>query len=656
MDWRAHPRLAVFAVLAVIAVVLFIFWDWNWFRPMVEARVSAAAGREVRIGHFDVDLSFTPRAVLDDVTIENPSGFGEEEPLGSIERLSVSLRAGPALRGRIVIPEIRLVKPVGNLRSNSEGVRNWDFGTSSSGEGGAMPEIGELIIEEGSVRFADPELQADFTTLIHTEEADGEAMLVATTEGTYNGAPVEARFRGGALLTLRETERPYPVHLQAKNGDTHISLEGTLVNPLEFAGAQLALELEGKSLDHLEPIILIPLVSTPPYRLEGRLDYAEGRIRFNDFSGRVGQSDLSGDFAVDPGEERPQITADLRSKRVLLADLGGFIGAAPGEVSQQPDMSEEQQAEHARSEASPRLLPDEPFEIPDIRAADFDVRYEATRIEGDNMPLDNLVTVLKIENGKVTLEPLNFGVGQGEISSNIMLDAREDPMHVTADIDFRRVDLSRVMDATGVFEGTGTIGGRAVLETRGNSIASMLGSGDGELRLFMAGGDMSALLVDLAGLDIGNSILSLLGLPDRTAIRCMVSDFKLEDGQLLTRALYVDTEKANIVGEGAIDLGEETIDYQITTEPKQPSIGAVAAPINIEGRLKDPAIGPDAEALAARAGTATILGVLLTPLAALLPTIQLGLGEDNECVESVNRMERESEALPRNGTDEPAEN
>lgn len=658
MNWRAHPRLAALAIFVLAVVALIVFWDWNWFRPLVEARASAAIGRDVRIGHFDIALSRTPRAILDDIVIENPPAFGEEAPLGTVEHLSVSLDAGKALRGRVSLPEIRVVKPRGHLRSNAKGARNWQF-EGAGDDGGAEstpPEIGALIVEDGEVRFADPELAADFTTTIRTEErADGgEPAILVDAEGTYNAAPIDASFRGGSVLSLREPGKPYPVDLEARNGDTRISLKGSVRNPLDFAGANVALELEGKNLADLEPLIGIPLAPTPPYRLKGQLDYAERKIRFDDFSGTVGQSDLSGNFAVDPGEDRPRVTADLRSERVVLADLGGFIGAAPGK-DDQPDMSEEQRSEHAREEASPKLLPNDPFDIPDIRAADFDVHYEGGHIEGEGMPLDNLVAALKIEDGKVTLKPLNFGVGKGKIESDIVLDARENPIRTRADIDFRRVDLHRLMESTGVFEGTGTIGGRAFIDTSGNSLAEMLGNGDGEIKLFMAGGDMSALLVNLAGLDLGNSILSALGLPQRTNIRCLVSDFALKEGVLRTRTFYLDTEQANIVGTGTIDLGAETIDYTIATEPKQPSIGSVAAPIDITGRLKSPAIGPDAEALAARAAPAVALGVLLTPLAALLPTIQLGLGEDNDCSESVTRLERESEKLPER-TEPAAEN
>src|SRR3546814_20252278 len=111
-----------------------------------------------------------------------------------------------------------------------------------------------------------------------------------------------------------------------------------------------------------------------------------------------------------------------------MADLGGFIGATPGHEDT-PNQTAAQKAEHAAAAASPKLLPDTPINLPEIRAADFDVRYKGLRIEGENMPLDNLVAHLIIENGKVTLDPLSFGVGKGEIVSHIELDAQKNIVH-----------------------------------------------------------------------------------------------------------------------------------------------------------------------------------------------------------------------------------
>ena len=53
----------------------------------------------------------------------------------------------------------------------------------------------------------------------------------------------------------------------------------------------------------------------------------------------------------------------------------------------------------------------------------------------------------------------------------------------------------------------------------------------------------------------------------------------------------------------------------------------------IQGTLKNPSIRPGAE-LAERGGLAAGLGVLFPPLA-LLPTIQLGLGQQNACAKTL---------------------
>src|SRR5581483_1948825 len=404
----------------------------------------------------------------------------------------------------------------------------------------------------------------------------------------------------------------------------------TLLDPLQFGDADLRLELAGDDLSNLYPLTGVPLAPTPPYRLGGQLDYEGGKIRFHDFAGAVGNSDLNGWVQLQRGGPRPFIEADLYSKKVVLADLRGFIGAAPGKADN-AKLSAAQQQEHARQEASGKLLPDKPLNLPKIRSVDFDVRYKGQRIESESTPLDNLEAHLTISDGVITLKPLSFGVGQGAIVLNIALDGNRQPVKADADIDFRRLDVSHIMQKTGVFKGAGTIGGNARIDTSGDSLAQMLGRGNGDLRLFMSGGNLSALLVDLAGLEFANSLVSALGLPARTDLRCMVTDFGLQQGVLDTRTFIIDTSEANITGEGSVNLAQEQIDYKLATEPKHFTIAALPAPILIRGPLKSPGILPDPKSLAERGGAAVVLGVLLTPLAALLPTIQLGLGKDHNC-------------------------
>ena len=648
--WR-HPLLSGVAILfAFIAMA----GDWNWLRPLVERAASTAIGRDVTIEHFEIEdlLSSAPLIVADGITIGNPADFPDGSRFGSIDRLSVRLDALAALNSYgndIVLPQITVEHPQGDLRVGSKGDPNWDFSMPASS--GKPPRIGSLIITDGTIHVVDPKIKSDFTVAINTAPAakDGEAHIVARARGTYSGAPITAEFIGGSLLSLRDPARRYPVDFKLANGSTHIAVKGTVQDPLHLEGANLHLDLVGKDLAGLYQVLGIPLAPTPPYRLSGELDYADHKIRFRNFTGTVGNSDLAGDFEVEPGRERPLITASLTSRRVVLADLAGFIGAAPGK-SDDPNQSKQQKIAHARQEASPKLLPDTPISLPKIRAADFKVHYKGRRIDSEATPLDNLEAYLTIDDGKVALHPLSFGVGKGEISGDIALDAQRNRVHAKAQIDFRRLDLHRIMESTKIFEGAGVIGGRAEIDGSGNSLAELLGHGNGNLKLFMNGGDMSALLVDLAGLDFGGSLKSALGLPNKTEIRCMVSDFDLTQGVLQTQALVFDTKEANIIGTGSLDLGQETVHYQLTQEPKHFSIGAFHAPIDIDGRLKSPSIKPDPTVLGARTGAAVLLGVLLTPAAALLPTIQLGLADDNDCdqlTRSAIASTSAAHALPR---------
>jgi uncharacterized protein involved in outer membrane biogenesis len=639
----------------LVILLLVLLWDWNWFRPLVEREASAQAGRPVQIGHFDVRLGRVPLLVFDSVSIANPAGFPGDKPMGTIDRLSVRLDLRSLLHGPVRIPEIAIERPDFALAQAPDGTPNWLFASSTPAKSAsAPPEIGALTISDGTIHATTGKPQADFVLKVATrapEAAGGEGTIVVDAKGSYASQPIEGRFAGGSLLSLRDPAKPYPIDLTAVNGATRITLKGTVERPMEMGGANLDLDLKGRDLADLYPLTGIPLAPTPAYHLAGKLDYAQSRITFRQFAGTVGSSDLNGDMGIQmrPGQV-PLVTGDLTSHKLALADLAGFIGATPGKADSKNDTHK---AERAQEEAKPKLLPDTPINLPKLRSADIEVKFRGERIESQSTPLDNLTFVLSIENGEIKLHPLSFAVGQGQIALNLALDAQGPLVHMVGNADFRRVDVGRLMQSTKVFEGAGTIGGQVKIDTTGNSLAAMLGQGNGDVKLFMTGGDISALLVDLAGLDFGNSVLSLLGLPDRAPVRCMVYDAGLAKGDLQTRMLLVDTTEANVIGKGHVDLANEQVDFALTTDPKHFSVGSLPAPIDIKGPLKSPSIAPDPVVLAERGAAAGVLGVLLTPLGALIPTIQLGLGEDNDCKSLLQDAEAGARTPPKPASGKP---
>jgi uncharacterized protein involved in outer membrane biogenesis len=127
-------------------------------------------------------------------------------------------------------------------------------------------------------------------------------------------------------------------------------------------------------------------------------------------------------------------------------------------------------------------------------------------------------------------------------------------------------------------------------------------------------------------------VLSALGTPTRSEITCAVADFALQNGVLNTRTVLIDTPGSLIQGGGSINLRTETLAMALKTDAKQFSVGTLPAPIAITGPLKNPSILPDLAALGIRGGAAAALGVLFPP-AAVLPTIQLGVGENDACTQ-----------------------
>jgi uncharacterized protein involved in outer membrane biogenesis len=108
------------------------------------------------------------------------------------------------------------------------------------------------------------------------------------------------------------------------------------------------------------------------------------------------------------------------------------------------------------------LIPDTPINVPKLRWANVHLHYRGQSIEGRSVPLDNLDVRLDIKDGQVTLHPLSFGVGKGRIATSVELAPQDGGTHAKADIEFQRVDVSRLMAATrlqgaGAISGSGTI-------------------------------------------------------------------------------------------------------------------------------------------------------------------------------------------------------
>jgi AsmA family protein len=626
LGWIGVPVALIVAVVSL--------WNWDWFVPLVASRASASIDRPVTIEHLHVRLRRVSTFEVDGITIANPTNWPEGPPLARIQRFIVRVDLVRYLfHHQLVVRLVEIDRPQVEAEETADG--NANFRLSIAGSSGSGTKIDALRIIDGQAHVVVPKLRANFNVALSTREEPGQTPeLVAEAHGTYAGQPIVAQMVGGAILALRDPNHPWPIDLRVRNGPTRVQLVGSVRDPMALAGADLQLRLAGPDMSRLTPLTGLPIPGTPPYQVAGRLDFANRRVTLHEIEGRVGSSDLEGDIDVDPGDiaadnsqagVRPVMTADLRSRSVDLADLGEFVGTKPAPGT---------------NPAAKKVLPTEPIHVPKLRFADVHLRYRAGRIQGRSMPLDNVAVALDIVNGNIDVHPLGFGVGTGRISLTAQLVDSGNTLRTRAEINFQSVDVSRLMAATHMFHGAGTISGSGRIDTSGNSIGQMAANGNGEIAVGMSGGDVSAILVDLSGLEFGNALLSALGMPRNAIVECMIGDFALERGVMRTRALILDTQEAILTGTGAVNWGTERLDLRLQTRPRHFSIGSLPGPINIGGTLKHPSIMPGSETVV-RGGLAVGLGVVFAPLA-VLPMIQFGSSDHGACAQMLTDARQKS--------------
>jgi AsmA family protein len=489
-----------------------------------------------------------------------------------------------------------------------------------AGEQQEMPEQPPPVSAQGINLEGLPEVDADLTLAaeyVRTAEDVVFERLAAdlqlrnrivvvdlTAEGKYGQSPLTVEAQLGAPENLDDPSARYPVEVRLASDMSTANVSGSVADPRTFTDLNIDVLLEGPDLNGLGTILQLGLPTTPPYRLAGNLTHDGARWRLGSLDGRIGDSDIHGVTTIDLSANRPLIAAELRSNRLDFDDLGVLVGeppqVAPGETA-----STAQRRAAAREATSRRVLPDKKFDLPDLRAVDARVHYVAEAVRAGRLPIERMTLGVALQEGLLRIDPLRFAAGQGTVATNMKLNARENPIDAEIDLRVRELNLSALLKQLdidlpqfeGEDEGRGTIGGRAELETRGNSVAEMAGSLGGQLSLFMDGGRINGLLMEAAGLDI-YEILGLLVTGremDMVPIRCLVADVPVSKGIARFHPLVLDTTDSNVVGAGTIDLGSETLDLRVAAFPKDVSLLSANVTIEVSGSFSEVDIRPMAE-------------------------------------------------------------
>ena len=636
-----RKRRTAVALLLLLLALLWLLFDWNWFKGPIERRVEAATGRDFRIdGDLDVKLGFFRPTVIANGLVLGNSAWAERKTMLSVDHVEIDWAIWHVWRGDVVLPRVEVSGGELWLERDGEGRANWAFNDDQRrDEPLDFPRIDQLLVTDSRFHLREVERKTQLSVDVASgdpETAGSFAPLLLSGGGRYRDSNFQLQGRVDSPLSLREAKERFSIDLVARAGRTRARVVGGLVAPLQLTDFNLGLELSGDDMAQLYRLLGLALPTTSAYDLKGQLGRAGLVWTYRDITGKVGDSDLSGNLSVETRKPRTLFTADLRSKRLDFDDLAGFLGG-------KPQAGEGNRPVHIAG--SRRFFPSASYDLSKLRAMDADVRLRASRVTSPTWPLEAMDARLKLVDGDLRLDPLALGVAGGDMTARVHLDSRQDPIVANIDLRAQRLELPKLVPK-GAPESAGRIGGRVNVSGRGNSVAALMGTADGDIGLAMGPGRISNLTLELAGLDIAEALKFLIGKDKIVPVRCGFADFSVKKGVMTTRAFAFDTTDTLLLAEGTVNLRDESLDLLLKPRPKDSSPLSLRSPLRVRGTFMDPTIRPQGGPLALRGAIAAALFAIAPP-AALLALVETGPGENVDCAGGAEAQVREKAAAAK---------
>lgn len=669
--------------LLIAAIIFIALFDWNRLKPTINQKVSTELNRPFAIrGNLGVDWSRQkdeagwrawlpwPHIHAEDIVLGNPQdvpGDKKETQMVTLARVDASISPLALLHKEVLISRIWLKQPNASLIRLANGKNNWTFNLANSDTNDQAQSastwsftLDDIVFDRGQIDYQDALLKADFRAEINPlgkplpfTEVIGDKSAKQSVDkgktqdyvfgwkvdGKYNGEPLSGSGKIGGMLALKDPSSPFPLQADVRSGNTRVVVAGTLTDPMDLGGLDLRLKFSGQTLSDLYGLTGVLLPQTPPYSTDGHLSATlhdkDGAVyRYQNFNGQIGDSDIHGSLTYSASKPRPSLVGDIESKKLRFADLAPLIGA-------DSNQEKAKRGEKTR-QPSDKVLPVEKFDTKNWGVMDADVKFSAKRIEhGKSLPISNLSTHLTLNNGVILMDPLRFGVAGGNLNSTVRLEGNKSPMQGRVDMHARGLKLKQLLPSVESMERSlGDLNGDATLSGTGNSVAELLGSSSGDMKLLINDGVISRGLMEILGLNVGNYVVGKLFGDDEVAINCAAANVNVKNGLVSPRLFVFDTENAVINISGTTNMATERLDLTIDPESKGVRILTLRSPLYVRGTYKNPDAGVKPGPLIARGAAAIALGAVVAPAAALLALISPSDNEKNQCGPILQKMKQ----------------
>ena len=625
--------LGLLAGLFAAWLVLFVT-KGRFLKHPFERTVAAFTDRKASV-EGDFQLYFAPLRIhflAEGLTISNP-GWASRPNLFAAERIDARIAPLSLIFGKEHFYLLDLTKGALDLEWNAAGNRNsWTFGENTPGKPLNLPRIDRATLAGTTVRYVDPRMRllADLgiDTVTSQDARIGKSVGVEGT-GRIRDTPFRVVAR---LLSPNETiasgENKLALRMWAANNV--IDVAGTLPSLAEVEDVPLRTRSRGRDAAELLAIIGVTIPHTRTYVVNAQLVKSGQTYRFTRMAGTFGNSDLAGTLTVTNGA-RLRLDSVLTTRRLDIVDAAPFLGYNPDIVATRGAV-----AAAAATGAGPRrVLPDAALPVAEMQRFDAGLRWRIGEVSSRNVPISNVDLTLALDRGRLAMSPLTFTMARGNVAADVILDTRRRPSVDSYDIRLASTPMGRLLAGYGVAEAgtSGTIKGRIRLEGRGDTVHDSLATASGRIVFVMPQGSIWTRNVQLSELDLGTFAWKMFQdrLKAPVAINCGVIAFTVRTGVAAADPILIDTSKNVITGRGGFSFATEALDLAVRADAKKFSLFSGQSPVGIKGSFASPSLDVISPQLLARAGAGIGLGMVASPLAAVLAFVDIGDAKSAAC-------------------------
>jgi len=266
---------------AVLLVLLFgglliapSFINWDQYKDQGLEQVKAQTGYDVSIeGPFKIAFLPAPHVKASGVKVVNP--VASKEPIATFDDLSVGVAIAPLFQKQVQVSDVRLVKPVFDLRIDRSGKGNW-----------LSPEVEALLAKK--------------------DGGAEKSSSVASQNIAFNNVEIEkGAFRFFDVAKSKNIEASdIDVSLSAKSLKGPFDGKGTL----KFGGQSVAFDLAAKTIDD----------DAVPLRLN--VQFGPYGLALNGVAGIVAPFDVQGETQIKLSASGLPISEDVAIKGTLSAN------------------------------------------------------------------------------------------------------------------------------------------------------------------------------------------------------------------------------------------------------------------------------------------------------------------------------------------------